>query len=62
MNTGELYCWGYNSYGNLGDGTTTTRSSPTQIPGTTWASANGGEKFLGSIKSDGTLWNGSYQH
>ena len=28
MNTGELYCWGYNGYGNLGDGTTNRQNSP----------------------------------
>lgn len=30
--TGELYCWGDNSYGQLGDGTTANRLSPTQVP------------------------------
>ena len=33
-NPGELWVWGENNYGNLGDGTTKKRSSPTQIPGT----------------------------
>jgi len=30
---GALLCWGANSYGQLGDGTTTTRSAPTTVSG-----------------------------
>jgi len=31
--SGALYAWGYNGYGQLGDNTTTSRSSPTLISG-----------------------------
>lgn len=30
-NSGALYCWGSNSHGQLGDGTTTTRNTPYQV-------------------------------
>ncbi|MBK8015177.1 MAG: hypothetical protein IPK13_28035 [Deltaproteobacteria bacterium] len=29
---GTVWCWGYNYFGQLGDGTTTTRKSPVQVP------------------------------
>ncbi|PKN44154.1 MAG: hypothetical protein CVU59_12395, partial [Deltaproteobacteria bacterium HGW-Deltaproteobacteria-17] len=38
-NNGIVYCWGANNMGQLGDGTTISRTSPTQITGLINASA-----------------------
>ena len=54
---GTLWAWGSNGYGQLGDGTTTTKTTPTQIgTATNWSAiAAGGDHTL-ALKSDGTLW------
>ena len=33
--TGGIKCWGYNGYGQLGEGSTTSRKAPTQVTGIT---------------------------
>jgi alpha-tubulin suppressor-like RCC1 family protein len=33
MNNGTVQCWGYNQYGQVGDGTVTQRNSPTPATG-----------------------------
>ena len=54
---GTLWSWGFNEYGILGLGDSSKRSSPTQIPGTSWTTKlNAGGPAFGAIKSDGTLW------
>ena len=35
-NQGPLFAWGYNGFGQLGDGTTVNKSSPVQIGADTW--------------------------
>tara|TARA_B100001094_G_scaffold309216_1_gene342640 strand:- start:73 stop:2214 length:2142 start_codon:yes stop_codon:yes gene_type:complete len=58
---GTLWSWGYNSNGQLGLNDVARRSSPVQLPGTTWGSStfsNGVSmsSVTGIIKTDGTLW------
>ena len=50
-NSGSLFAWGSNTDGQLGDGTTTSKSSPVQIGAlTTWVSASCGDAFSGIIR------------
>ena len=54
---GSVWAWGNNTYGQLGDGTSTKRISPVQVPGLTGVVAveAGGQHSL-AVKSDGTVW------
>ena len=55
---GTLWNWGWNSGGQLGDNTLTSRSSPVQTVagGTNWMQADAGQYCTAAIKTDGTLW------
>ena len=58
---GTLWTWGLNENGSLGlNQNDVHRSSPTQIPGTTWSSINMGDMDSAghalATKTDGTLW------
>jgi alpha-tubulin suppressor-like RCC1 family protein len=58
---GTLWMWGRNTFGQIGDntqgsGSATAKSSPVQIPGTTWRSINIGHYTTTATKTDNTLW------
>ena len=58
---GTLWAWGDNSYGALGDGTTTRRLEPTRIgTATTWATGRRRPFHTLAIRTDGTLWAWGY--
>ncbi|NNE72527.1 MAG: hypothetical protein HKN26_02585 [Acidimicrobiales bacterium] len=55
-NDQTLWCWGSNENAQLGDGTTTDRSVPTQAQGSGWHSVAAGHDYSCAIKTDQTLW------
>ena len=55
---GTLWTWGTNASGQLGDNTTTNRSSPVQTiaGGANWKQVSCGYYATAAVKTDGTLW------
>jgi hypothetical protein len=54
---GTLWAWGYNRYGQLGDGTNNNSSVPIQIgEDTTWSMVAAGSYYSLAMKDDGSLW------
>jgi trimeric autotransporter adhesin len=52
-----VWCWGLNSSGQLGDGTTTNRNRPVQVSGLTGVTAVDNQSdFACAVKSDQTVW------
>lgn len=54
---GKLWAWGYNSSGELGDGTTVSKAKPVQIgKDNSWIAVSTSCSHSMDLKSDGTLW------
>lgn len=58
---GTVWDWGYNAFGQLGNGTVANSSVPVQVSGLSAATAiaSGGD-FSMALKSDGTVWAWGY--
>lgn len=55
-NDNTLWGMGYNSFGQLGDGTYELRNEPVQIGNSQWKTIGAGDIHSLGIKQDGTLW------
>jgi len=54
---GSLWAWGYNYYGQLGDGSTTNKLLPTLIDNSAeWSYISAGGTHTVALQSNGTLW------
>ena len=53
---GRIYCWGDNGSGQIGDGTTSGRTRPTQVPDLSFTDVAAGGSHSCGIASDGKAW------
>lgn len=57
MQDGSMWAWGWNVYGQLGDGTKATRRVPTRVDtGTDWRAIAVGQAHSSALKADHSLW------
>jgi alpha-tubulin suppressor-like RCC1 family protein len=60
LNTGILYSWGINTFGQLGTSNQTNYSSPVQVGSTAWTQLAGSYFNTLAIQTNGTLWSWGY--
>lgn len=62
-NDGTVWAWGDNTFGQLGDGTTTYRSSPVQVSGLSGVTAIATKADHNvALKNDGTVWSWGHNY
>jgi alpha-tubulin suppressor-like RCC1 family protein len=61
---GSLFCWGDNSYGQLGDNSTTESQAPVQesSASTDWTRVSAGKDYACGVKTNGKLFCWGYNH
>ncbi|MFN8192948.1 MAG: hypothetical protein U0R80_01530 [Nocardioidaceae bacterium] len=50
------WCWGWDTFGQLGDGHYVDQPQPVQVPGSDWATLAAGAWHTCGLKTDGTAW------
>lgn len=53
---GVAYCWGWNVYGALGDGTTEDRRTPKAVPGPTFTALAAGSRYTCGLSTAGAAY------
>ena len=60
---GTLWAWGWNGYGQLGDGTLDSRNAPQLIDtNAVWRAVTAGHSHTLALREDGTLWGWGANH
>ncbi len=60
---GTIWTWGYNQWGQLGNGGNITGDTPAQVPGLTnivSIARQGGQGHMCAVRDDGTVWSWGY--
>jgi|GEM_PF-2371924 len=52
----QIYAWGSNAFGQLGDGTNSSKNKPVQVNLDQAAAVEAGDAHTAVVKQDGTLW------
>ena len=59
-NDGSLWMWGYNGYGQLGNGTTENSTKPVKVMLDDVKDISLGYSYSAAVKKDGSLWMWGY--